>query len=563
MIDAARAFAAGANASRSPVSGAQDAGHAIAWQLLRWWNLARAALSGLLMTLFFSQSLPASLGFSSPALFIWTAFGFFCFSLLASVTVNRRWPPLELQTYAQLSVDIGAIVLLMYASGGVASGLGELLLVPIAAGALILSLRFALAFAAVATLAILFQEMLVQLSGGATGGSYVQAGLLGVVFFAIATLSQTLAARLRESELLTTQRGFDVANLATLNDYIIQHMRTGILVIDGADRLRLANPAASAAMGLTFTGGGNPPLALIAPRLQSLLDDWRAHRAEALLHEAATLTTPDDLVLAPHFNQLGTSAEAGTVVFLDDVTQVAEQVRQMKLASLGRLTASIAHEIRNPLGAIGHANQLIAESETLPDSERRLVEIIGEHTGRVNRIVESILKLSRGGDVKLERIDLVEWTGDFLVELRERHALAEDDVRLTVARPGTALSARVDVSHLRQVVWNLAENALRYGMPENRTRYGDRSLIEFRLGLRRFRNQPYLEVLDRGPGIPADTVEHVFEPFYTSSSQGTGLGLFIARELCECNNATLTYHARSTGGGCFRISFANPESWIT
>lgn len=562
--DVAGALARAATASEaSAASGVKlDAGHVLAWQLLRWWNLARAVLSGLLVALFFTHGLPPSLGHASRDLFIWTAVAYFCFSLVASFTVSQRRPRLEIQAYTQVCGDIGAIVLLMFASGGVGSGLGELLLVPIAAASLLLSLRFALGFAALATLTILAQESLLALGGNADGGSYVQAGLLGVVFFAIAALSQRLAERLRESELLTTQRGLDIANLATLNDFIIQHTRTGIIVIDGNDRLRLANPAASATLGLIHAHTGAPPLALVAPRLKALLDDWRAHRSDALRRDAGTLTTPDELVLVPHFNPLGAHPGAGTVIFLEDGTQAAEQVRQMKLAALGRLTASIAHEIRNPLGAIGHAHQLIAESETLPASERRLVEIIGEHTGRVNRIVESILKLSRGGDVKLEQIDLGMWIQRFTAEFRERNSLGEEDARLTVVRTRGPLSARVDANQLHQIVWNLAENALRYGMPKDRARYGDQSLVEFRLGLRRYRNQPYLEVLDHGNGIAPEFADQVFEPFYTSSSQGTGLGLFIARELCECNHATLTYHARSTGGSCFRITFADPESWI-
>ncbi|HET7371103.1 MAG TPA: ATP-binding protein [Gammaproteobacteria bacterium] len=543
-----------------PLPASQDTGsHAIAWQLLRWLNVSRAIVAGLFITLFFSRTLPGSIGTNEPALFIWAAICYFGFSVCISFVVSQRQPGLVTQTMLQLSGDIGAFTLLMYASGGAASGLGELLLVPIAAGSLILSLRFALGFAAVATIAILVQETFSGLIAAPGASGYVQAGVLGVVFFAIAILSHLLGERLRESELLTVQRSLDLANLATLNDYIIQHLRAGVLVIDGDDSVRLANPAANSALGIVSTASGTTPLSLVAPKLKGLLEEWR--RAP-YGNRTATLTTPDGTVFTPHFNQLGPSAASGTLVFLEDATEAAEQARQMKLAGLGRLTASIAHEIRNPLGAIGHANQLMGESPVLAEQERRLVEIIHDHTARVNRIVENVLKLSRGGPVKAEELALEEWLRQLAAELSEQHALGSDDLRVTVHQGRAPLRARVDASQLRQVVTNLAENALRYGMPQDVPRYGDHCLLEFRLGIRPFRNQPYLEVLDNGPGVPADTAEQIFEPFFTSSSQGTGLGLFIARELCECNRAALTYHPRGGGGSCFRITFENPESWI-
>ncbi|HET7569234.1 MAG TPA: ATP-binding protein [Gammaproteobacteria bacterium] len=534
--------------------------HAVAWELLRWLNIARAIVAGLMITLDFSRSLPGSIGVGAPALFLWTAVVWFGFSVVVSFAVEKRQPGLNMQTAVQLGGDIGAITLLLYASGGAASGLGELLLVPMAAGALILSLRFALGFAALATLAILLQETFADLTIGASGdGGYVQAGLLGIVFFAIVALSSKLAERLRESELLSAQRDVDLANLAALNDYIIQHLRAGVLVVDGNDNIRLANPAAAGALGIVTTTGDALPLSVAAPRLKTLLAEWRD---APFATNNATLKTPDDTVFIPRFHRLGATPAAGTLVYLEDATDSAEQVRQIKLAGLGRLTASIAHEIRNPLGAIGHANQLMGESDTLSKEERRLVEIINEHTGRVNGIVENVLKLSRGGAVNVEEVALEEWVRQFAAEFSEQHSLHDEDVRVTV-HPGRApLRARVDAGQLRQVVRNLAENALRYGVPKDIPRYGDRHLIEFRIGVRPFRSQPYLEVLDHGPGVPAEAAEQIFEPFYTSSSLGTGLGLFISRELCECNRATLTYHARSAGGSCFRITFANPESWI-
>jgi two-component system sensor histidine kinase PilS (NtrC family) len=532
---------------------------AIAWQLLRWLNVARAIVAGLLITLFFGGALIGGIGALAPALFVWTAIVWFGFSVFASFAVENRRPNPSSQTALQLAGDIAAIALLTFTSGGAGSGLAELLVASIAAGALIFSLRLALAFAALATLAILVQESFAALTLGTEPGGWVETGILGIVLFAIAALSNRLAERLRQSELINAQRGLDLANLATLNEYIIQHLASGVVVIDGDDNVRLANPAAASALGLVATASGEMPLSVAAPRLKTLLDAWRG---APFAHRDTTLTTPDNTIFIPHFNQLGPTPAAGTLAFLEDASNAAEQVRQIKLAGLGRLTASIAHEIRNPLGAIGHANQLLAESDALPDGDRRLVEIIHEHTGRVNGIVENVLRLSRGGAGKIQTLSLDPWLREFAAEFRDRHALGEDDLRLTVHQGRASLAARVDASQLRQVIDNLAENALRHGVPETAMRYGDHAVLEIRLGIRPFRDQPSIEILDRGAGIGSDAREQIFEPFYTSSSHGTGLGLFIARELCECNNAALTYHERGGGGSCFRITFTRSEKWI-
>lgn len=533
---------------------------AIVWRLIRWLNVSRAILAGLLFILFLTHRLPGDIGSGAPTLFLWVTVFYFLFSVAISIAIARRRPNLISQTIVQLSGDIVAIGLLMYASTGVNSGLGAVLVVPVVAGALILSLRAALGFAAVATIIILVQESLVTLGSLRGGSHYAQAGLLGAVFFAIAIVGHALVRRLRESEIHAAQRGVDLANMAVLNDYIIQQLRAGVIVLDGDDTVVMTNPAAINAVGALGALDDRTPLALAAPRLKAMLDVWRhGTRPENNL----TLTATDDTLFIPHFSQLGPTPTAGTIIFLENADQAAEQVRQMKLASLGRLTGSIAHEIRNPLGAIAHANQIMAESADLSDQNRRLSDIVHNHSARVNNIVENILKLSRAETPHVEHTNLCDWLHAFAAEFRADNALDDSAIRVTVPRNATAPHARVDTSQLYQIIRNLADNALRYGLTHNTPRYGERALVEFSLNQRPLKRQSYIDVLDRGPGIAAELTSHLFEPFYTSSNQGTGLGLFIARELCECNRATLSYHARAEGGSCFRVTFPDPQSWIT
>jgi two-component system sensor histidine kinase PilS (NtrC family) len=249
------------------------------------------------------------------------------------------------------------------------------------------------------------------------------------------------------------------------------------------------------------------------------------------------------------FARLSAETRVATLVFLEDVAVLRQRAQQLKLASLGRLTASIAHEVRNPLGAISHAGQLLSESPALDDEERRLTAIIEEQSRRVNRIVEDILRISRRRQARTERVDLYRWLGDFRSEFLLHYNLSPPDIALELdAGP---IEAGMDPDQLHQVLWNLCENGLRYsrGTP----------LLLIRGGIQRDTGRPFVEVVDRGPGVAAEIREQLFEPFFTTEAQGTGLGLYVARELCEANQALLQLRYAGPGGTCFRIDFAHPQ----
>ena len=229
------------------------------------------------------------------------------------------------------------------------------------------------------------------------------------------------------------------------------------------------------------------------------------------------------------------------------------RVQQSKLASLGRLSASIAHEIRNPVGAMSHAAQLLGESEGLADDDKRLTEIIQSHSSRVSHIIENVLQLSRRESSRPERFELEPWLRDFAQEFSRTLELQEGE--LSVEDVPEELEVRIDRSHLRQVLWNLCDNAVKYASETGGI------LVELHAGKLDSQGQPYLEVRDHGLGVDEATAEQIFEPFFTARSGGTGLGLYISRELCELNLATLLYLDRPGGGSIFRIVFADPDRW--
>ena len=497
-----------------------------------------------LLLLFLDESGPSFLGQSHPRLYTLIAVVYLGFALAAIPLYVARNLSLQTQTRLMLITDLACIGLLLFASGGINSGLGTLLAVSIAAGNLINPGGNALLMAAAATLVVLAQQAIHNLGSSHPLEGLPQAGLLGASFFAIAVLAHVLSQRLHRSQQLISQQKLDLANLAQLNEYVLQHMQTGILVVDRDRRIRLINEAAWYLLGMPDANRGED-LNRATPALAEQLGRWRRGKTAQNLHFRPT---PGGRELKAGFSPLGRDGRDGAVVFLEDAAAVTQQAQQIKLASLGRLTASIAHEIRNPLGAIGHAGQLLAESPNLPDSDRRLVEIITSNTGRVNEIIENVLQLSRRQRATPEEFVIRPWLKEFVHDFVESRGLRREQLRLQIDPASTMIFA--DPGQLRQVLTNLCDNAVQHF---------DRERGQLRIvingGITRASGGPYLELIDNGPGIPAQEHQRVFEPFFTTNSSGTGLGLYIARELCEANRIRLEYLPLATGGSCFRMNF--------
>jgi len=510
------------------------------WKPLRFFTIYRLILAGLFAVLVITGQAPPPFGQYYPAQFAWGSYAYVAFSLLAGVAANYRIPAFQIQVYLQVISDIIFITLLMHASGGIDSGLGMLLIITIASGSMLTAGRTAGLFASLATIALLFEQSYLLLTAPQEHISYPQAGMLGAALFATAALAHTLARRLRESEALAKQRGIDLANMAQLTEYIIQNMQTGIVVIDPDTRVRFVNNTARA----RFNPGSVPErLVDLSVELYQQFLAWRAGQTGA----SQVIQLPGtELPLLPRFMSIGTDRNGATLIFLEEADAAARQVQQLKLASLGRLTASIAHEVRNPLGAISHAGELLGESAALPAGDQRLVQIILDQSRRVNTIIENILQLGRRGKSVPEQLDLRPWLERFQTEFCSTHAIAP--AALALQLPSEAAPTYFDPSHLHQILWNLCQNGLRYSPEEHQPR------LELILS-KGSDGALTLDVRDFGPGIAEEARSQIFEPFYTTSPQGTGLGLYIARELAECNQAKLIYLPAPGGGAQFRLLF--------
>ncbi len=524
----------------------------LAWRILALLNLFRLLVPIVLAGLF-ALVAPRPVGQVYPALFVGVLTAYFLFAVVCISSLKRRWPDASAQVLLHVITDLFAINLLTYASGGLISGLAVLLILPVGAGSLIVAPRQALMFAALATLGLLTQQGFSILEGHGDWNDVAPAGIVGAIAFMLALGAYPVARRLRESEALIRQKDVDLADLSELNEFIVQHLRESILVVDAEDRIRLINSSAEQLLKGSPVKPGTL-LGEVAPKLLYLLDTWRRKTYDWESNTLSMLSAQGTALIVPHFVSLETENRGPTLIFLEDTTLIAERVQQTKLAALGRLSASIAHEIRNPVGAMSHAAQLLRESASINPQDQRLIDIIHTNGTRVSTIVENVLQLSRRDSTRQERIELAGWLTDFLAEFRQTLQVTPDDLRFATAEQD--LEIRVDPSHLHQLLWNLCENACKYG----RTVEGQVS-IDISIGRVQASQRPYLEVADRGPGIDAAHAEQIFEPFFTAGPGGTGLGLFIARELAQCNRAVLFYEPRQGGGSIFRIVFADPQRW--
>ena len=523
------------------------------WRSLHYLDLYRITLAALFFTAFHIQTILPLLGSYAPRLFEATNIVYLIIAIIASFIIKKRLGGFLLISYTLVVVDILALTLLMRASGGITTGLGMLLVVAIAGNSLLLGSRASILFAAIAAIAVLTEQIYAQLDTNLEA-NFTQAGMLGVALFATAFLAHTLSVRIRESEALAAQRGVDLENLAQLNQHVLQRMQSGIIVVDKDQRIRLMNESAWHMLGLpTMAGSSNKSLKVVSPELAEQLLDWRrGGLSEPRIFRPGSSNTE----LLPSMTALGPNKEGGTLIFLEDTSRMAQHAQQMKLASLGRLTASIAHEIRNPLGAISHAEQLLAEAVMENPADKRLLEIIHTNTSRVNDIIENVLQLSRRERAMPEDIPLKSWLEQFVTELCQSQGCKSDDIVIHI-EPADCV-VHMDATQLHQVLWNLCTNALRYS-PE----LPGKPRLELHGGQSRDNPKPFLDVIDHGPGISPENQQNIFEPFFTTESKGSGLGLYLASELCQCNQARLRYIAIPTGGSCFRIEFAEAQPATT
>lgn len=487
-------------------------------------------------------------GLRDPWLARTTAAAYLLIAALLLIVGRARRLGLEAQVVIGMLCDLLAAAIAIQTLSGVESAAALMLIINVGAGALLLRPRFGYGFAVAAALMVLGQFLYAALLLPDFDRPVIEPVMYAVSYLATATLCHLIGRQMRETEALAERRGEDVASLAEISELVIRRMRTGVVVADAAQHVRLANEAAWALMG--HPSPDHRDLAEIAPELSRRLWHWR-HGLPT--DSTAVSLAPEAPEVIPRFTRLTLEGEEMFLAFLDDAALLSRRAEQMTLSTLGRLSASIAHEIRNPLTAISYSTQLLQESP-LPDADRRLLDIIFNQCQRLNGIVQNILGLARRERSQPEALDLVAWARRFVDEYLSLHPLEHD--RLQAVCEVRRLPAMIDPQHLHQVVNALVQNALTYGrLPGQPARVTVAARPDAE-------GRPMLEVIDRGPGIPAGSASRLFEPFYTTSEHGTGLGLYIARQLCEANQASLVFDSVPGGGSCFRILIPGARAFM-
>ena len=466
----------------------------LAWHIVGLVNIYRLLAASVLLAVHFLTLPVPAFGAPLPRLFEQICVGYLSIGALLSVAGRRHWYSLRALVLVHVLVDVTAISVLLYASGGIASNLAVLLILPVGGMVLLAEKRDPLLVAALATLGVLGQQIVAQIYGLAPISDYPLAGITGVVIFVLALSVWPVSNRLRENEVLVRQQEVDLANLAELSQYIVQHLRESILVVDPTDRIRLINESAAQALGDRAAVPGALLGEVSAPLLYRLATWRRGTGSGENADSPGPMTSADgSALIEPHFAPLGSGNPAPVLIFLEDTGVLAARVQQTKLAALGRLSASIAHEIRNPVGAMSHAAQLLDEAPQLAGEERRLTEIVRNNARRVSSIVESVLGLSRRAAPQQQSIELPAWCQRFCQEFSATMQCAPERLRIEALVP--TLTVRFDPGQLQQIVWNLCQNALVHGAN------GDAAPIDMRYGRMSANARPFLEICDRGAGI--------------------------------------------------------------
>jgi len=515
-----------------------------AWLLLKVFLVYRVILASLFVISIYLPNFPSLMVLYGRSLYVISSQGYLAISIFSVFCILGRLTGYTAQAHLLILTDILVLTLIMHACGGVNSGMGILLAVSIASGGLLIGGRCAMFIAALASLAVLTEQIYADYYDSLEKNSYAYAGMLGASFFTIAFLSYILAKRSEQISQLADQQQQTISKLEELSRYIIQHMQSGIIIVNRNQAVLMANEAALRLANLTLM----PALLTdFSVQLSSVFQTWLCDAEQNF----SMLQLPNQFEIHIRFTVLPTSHEFFYMIILEDISLYNQRLQQSKLASLGQLTASIAHEIRNPLGAISHAGQLLSENPHFSVQDKRLIEIIQTHCNRVNHIIEDILKLSRRSGSTREKIQLNSWLENYLLNFTLEHSI--NNKIFILSQKDSSLSAYIDANHLKQIMDNLCQNALKYGKPESGP---------IQLRALAIQQDVCIEVVDNGPGIKREHLQHLFEPFFTTSASGTGLGLYLSKELAELNQAKLSYHLTTDNQSCFRLCLLNAEHAI-
>lgn len=515
--------------------------------LLKIYSGYRLLLSIALLGSFFIFEENRIVGNVKPVLFLYASLAYLIINCISILSILPKQKNLSKQSlFVTFFIDIVAIIAIADSTGGIKSGLEILLVVIVAGSSIMLTGQIATLLTALASLFMLADTYRLIEQTHLSSSSVFHTGILGFVLFGTNFFIQTLVQRIRKSQLQAEVNAVEAQRQQQLNQLIVQRMQTGIVVCDSQGFISTLNQSAKEL--LLDRDNTTESLYELPPALKSQLKHW-LHSPQQRLPSFKINNSSIDI--QANFSALNSEEEI--LIFLENNQKLSARAQEIKLASLGRLTASIAHEIRNPLSAISHSAQLLKESPQLDEGDKKLSHIIEKHCKRVNQVIENVLQVSRRSTPTPDTLSLQDWLRQFIEDYKN----TKPNCSIELISPSEACLTTVDFSQLQQVLTNLIDNGLRYSLQHT----GQATLRLF-LDIDSVNQLPYLDIIDEGEGINEQQHSHLFEPFYTTEAQGTGLGLFIAREMCEANQIRIHYLFNNQQKSCFRLHFPHHQKRI-
>ena len=508
-------------------------------RVVSYLNIFRLLISLILLYAFFTDlvATPPALNLETIA-----AIALLSYFVIAAFLIfeSKRKPT---NTYflalASLFIDILFLSALFFAFGRLESGIAILLIFTSGYAAILLPIRLALLCASFIVLAFIAESLIGFVFRDETAAELIQAALYGATTLVVTVLANLLGRWLKDYRVVAEKQAVELTRLEQINELVIRRMRSGVVAVDSEGVIQLMNESAWFLLGTPKAT--DKILADVSPQLDRTMASW--HENPSLEIAPMALRGSQARVL-PKFVALPGSTHIRNLIFLEDNEVVSQRSMENSAHLMANLSGAIAHQIRNPLAAISHSAQLLNESEEVVEGDRRLVDIIHSQSSRMNGIVKNILQLSRHEKSRPDIFDLI----PFLQELEEESKKSLPTISLSLKLDPDQDKTLVlfDRSQLHQALWKLLENAVRHAAL-------DAAIPQVVITMNHVKGTGYciITVEDNGPGIPETNLERIFEPFYTTHKQGSGLGLYIARHLCEVNQAEITVD--SIVGSCSRF----------